>query len=194
MKKKKKKKRGKEEDELENATQRFLMKEVGNALWLSHFTPVRIDYLHFVNRLLETFCALDICCAITETYHAYIAGLLNSYFRTRPAVGELQIARTNTSILGTIYSKQHTFEIVAFEFRLTEWLEYENIPDYSIYDITHDGMTVTVHFTTVDVPEHCGSQSNINLAEFIWCQNVRYSLCSSRHTYCLLPKLSLGYY
>ena len=171
----------------------ILDEEVGNALWLSHFTPVRLDNLHFVNRLLETFCALDICCAITGTYPAYIAGVLNSYFRTRPAVGGLQIARTNTPILGTIYSKRHTFDIVAFEFRLTEWLEYENIPDYSIYDITHEGMTVTDHFTTVDVPVHCGSHSNINLAEFIWCQNVRYSLCSSRHTYCLLPKLSLGY-
>ena len=29
-------------------------------------------------------------------------------------------------------------------------------------------MTVTVYITILDVSEHCGSRSNINLAEFIW--------------------------
>jgi len=49
------------------ATQQFLVNEVGKALWLTHFTPVRLDHLRFVNRLLNTSCAQDICCAITGT-------------------------------------------------------------------------------------------------------------------------------
>jgi len=136
--------------------------EAGNALWLTHFTPVRLDHLRFVNRLLETFCALDTFCAITGTYPAYIAGVLNSCYRTRPAVGELHVARTDSTILDSIYRKVHSFEIGPFEFRLTEWLEYENFPDYSIYDITHEGVTITVHNTIFDVSVYCGSQSNIN--------------------------------
>jgi len=69
-------------------------------------------------------------------------------------------------------------------------------PDYSIYDITHEGVTVSFHIIIVDVPVYCGSRSNINLEECIWkrvcicCQNVRYILRSSQHTYSLLPKSS----
>jgi len=55
-------------------TQQFLVNGniAGNAIWLLHFTPVRLDHLRFVNRLLETFCAQDICCAFTGNYPAYI--------------------------------------------------------------------------------------------------------------------------
>ena len=95
----------------------------GNAIWLTHFTPVRVEHLRIVKRLLETFCALDICCAITGTYFAYIACALSSYYSQRPAVGELHIARTNSSILDKIYRKNYTFEFGPFEFGLTAWLE-----------------------------------------------------------------------
>jgi len=53
-------------------------------------------------------------------------------------------------------------------FRLTEWLEYESFPDYSIYDITYEGVTIPFQINIVDVSAHCGSRSSINLAEFIW--------------------------
>ena len=149
------------------ATQQFLLNE-GNALWLTHFTLVSLEYLRFVNRLLETFCALDNCCAITGTYPAYIAGVLNSYYRMRPVVGELYIATTDSAILDNIYRRVRTFEIGTFEFRLTELLEYDNFPDYSIYEIIHEAVTVTVHNTIVDVSVYCGSRSHINFTEFIW--------------------------
>jgi len=112
---------------------------------------VRLDHLRFVNRLLESFRALNICCFITGTYPAYIAGVLIAFYRTRPAVGELNIARTDSAILDSIYRKVHSIQIGHFEFSLTEWLEYENFPDYSIYDITHEGVTVTVHINIVDI-------------------------------------------
>ena len=145
-------------------TQELLVngKIAGNAIWLKDFTPVRLDLLRFGNRLLETFCSLDIYCAFTGTYPAYIAGVLSSYYSQRPAVGELHIARTDSTILDKIYRKHYTFEIGPFELGLTEWLEYENFPDYSSYDITYEGVTVTVHITIVDVSAYCGSQSSIN--------------------------------
>ena len=62
-------------------TQKFLVSGniAGNAICLTHFTPARLYHLRFVNRLLETFCALDIFCAFTENYFAYIAGVLSSF-------------------------------------------------------------------------------------------------------------------
>jgi len=38
-----------------------------------------LDHLRFVRHLLQTFCELDICCGLTGTYPAYIAGVLTSY-------------------------------------------------------------------------------------------------------------------
>jgi len=167
-------------------TQEFLVNGnvAGNAIWLTDFTPARLDHLRFVNRLLETFCALDICCAFTGTY-LLILQVCSVHIIQRPAVGELHIARTDSAILDKIYRKLHTFEIGPFKFRLTAWLEYESFPDYSICEITYEVVSVPVHITIVDVSAYCGSQSSINLAEFIWkrvcicCQNVRYSLRSA---------------
>jgi len=109
-----------------------------------------------VNQLLQTFCALDICRALTGTYPAYIADVLSSYYHTRLVLGGLHIARTDSTILDNIYRKVHSFEIGPFMFRLIEWLEYESFSDYSIYDITHEGMTFPFEITVVDVSaEHC---------------------------------------
>ena len=81
-------------------------------------------------------------------------------------MGELHIARTDSHILDNIYREVHTFEIGPFELSLTEKLEYENFPDYSIYETIHVVVTVSVHITIVDVSVYCGS--NINFTEFIW--------------------------
>ena len=105
------------------ATQQFFINEAGNGLFSTHFTPVRICHLRFVNRLLETFCTPYNSCALTGTFPAYTAGVLNSNYRTR-----LYIARTDSSTLATIYRKVHSFEISYFVFGLTEWLDYELFP------------------------------------------------------------------
>ena len=78
------------------------------------------------------------------------------------------IARTNSPILDNIYKKFPTFKIGPFRFRITAEEEYANNPDYSVYLITHDGVTVPFLLAVVDVFVHCGSKSSINLAEFMW--------------------------
>jgi len=55
-------------------TQKDLETLAGTAVWFTEFTPVRLEHLDFVKRLLLTFCELDICCAIVNAYPAYIAG------------------------------------------------------------------------------------------------------------------------
>jgi len=61
-------------------TQQELVKRAVHAVWLTEFTPARIDHLGFVNRLLHTFCELYICCALVNAYAAYIAGALSVYY------------------------------------------------------------------------------------------------------------------
>jgi len=124
-------------------TQQSLVNEAGNAAWLPHFTPTRIDHLHFVNHLFHTFCELDTSCAFNGIHPAYIAGVLTSYYRPRPVIGGLYIARTASTVLDNIYRKGHTFLIGAYQFRLTEWLEYEGFPDFPTNYITFEGMSVS---------------------------------------------------
>ena len=47
-------------------SQQDLVKRAGHAVCLTEFPPARLDYLVFVNRLLQTFCDLDICCALVK--------------------------------------------------------------------------------------------------------------------------------
>jgi len=133
-----------------------------SALWLTHYTPVRLDFPGFVNHLLKTFCALDICCALVGIYLAYIAGVLSSHYADRLRPSQLCIARTYTPILDHIYKKFLTFEIGPFRFRITADDEYTNYTDYSVYEITHDVVRVPFLLAVVDVSVHCGSKSSIN--------------------------------
>jgi len=97
-------------------TQQSLANVAGHAVWLPYFTPTRSGHLHFVNRLLKTFCELDICCTVTGTYPTYIAGALTSYYYTRPVLGTLYIARKTSILQDNIYRKANAFEICDFQF------------------------------------------------------------------------------
>jgi len=140
----------------------------GHALWLTHFTPARLDHLGYVNRLLKTFCELDICCALVATYPTYIAGVLSSFYTESFRQGQLCIARTDSPILDNIYKKLPTFEIGPFRFSITAGEEYANYRDYSVYEITQGDVTVPFLLAVVDVSVTCGSKCSINLTEFMW--------------------------
>jgi len=124
-------------------TQRCLVQEniAGNDVCLTHLLPVRLDYLGFVIRLLET-CALDICCALVGTYPAYIVGVLSSHYTDRLRVSQLCIGRTDSPILDNSYRKLPSFEIGPFRFSITTEEDYASFPDYSVYKITHGGVTI----------------------------------------------------
>jgi len=99
-------------------TEHSLVTEMWHAVWLPHFIPTRLEHLQFVHQLLQTFCELDICCTITGTYRAFIAGILTSYYRSSPCIGGLHIAIITSTILDNIYRKADTFVIGPFQFRL----------------------------------------------------------------------------
>jgi len=123
-------------------TQQSLVTEMGHAVWLQQFTPAVLDHLSFVHQLLQTFCDLDICCTITGTYPAYIAGVLTSFYNTDPCIGGFNIARTSSSIVENFYRNAEAFIIEPFQFRIKERQEYDAFPDFSTYEITFGDVTL----------------------------------------------------
>ena len=83
--------------------QQDLVNRAGHAMWLTEFTPARLDLLGFVNRLLQTFCKLDICCALVNTYSAYFAGVFSLFSTGGGKVSLLYFARVDSPCL-TIFT------------------------------------------------------------------------------------------
>jgi len=117
-------------------TQQNLVKRAAHAMWLTEFTPARLDYLGLVNRLLQTFCELDICCALVNTYPTYIAGYSSLFSTGGGNVSLLYLARVDSPILDIIYNKVPSFEIGYLTFTITESKRYEEFQDYSVFAIT----------------------------------------------------------
>ena len=155
-------------------TQQELVKRAGHAVWLTEFTPARIDHLGFVNRLLHTFCELDICCALVNAYPTYIAGALSVYSTGGNVVSLLYIPRTDSPILDNIYSKVPSFQIGPFTFSLTALELFANYRDYAMFAITQGAETVQFLIGVVDSVT-CGAKSSINLLEFLWDTRVLFA-------------------
>jgi len=113
-------------------TQKDLEKLAGNAVWFSEFTPVRIDHLDFVKRLLLTFCELDICCTIINSYPAYIAGAVSVCSVGELALGVFYFAKFNSPLLDHFYLSDPYFHVGAFSFALRESVEHDENPDYYV--------------------------------------------------------------
>jgi len=69
--------------------------------------------------------------------------------------------------------------------------EYHAFPDFSIYEITFEIVTLAFTVTIIDVetfygePVYCGSKSNINFSEFI-CEYLCYFALKSYSIVCVL--------
>ena len=149
-------------------TQQDLVKRAVHAVWLSEFTPARLEHLGFVNRLLQTLCELDICCALVNTYPAYVAGVFSLFSTGGGKVSLLYFARVDSQILDNIYNNVLSFQIGTLTFTLTESERYVEFPDYSVFAITQGQETVQFLIWVVDTDTTpYGSKSNINLLEFL---------------------------
>jgi len=112
-------------------TQRFLYTSIGHAIWLTQFTPVRHDHLHFIQALLQAFCSLGICCTFTGLYPAYIAGVLDKYcLEDDCCICHLYVAKSTSAILGTLLKKAAKFTIGSFDFQFSSREAFEHYADY----------------------------------------------------------------
>jgi len=112
------------------------VRRAGHAVWFTEYTPARLDYLAFVNLLLQTFCELDICCALVNAYPAYIAGVLSVFSTGGIRLSLLYIARTDSPTLYNIYNNVPSFDVGSFTFALSDSEENEINPDYNVYALT----------------------------------------------------------
>jgi len=102
---------------------------------------------------------LDICCVISGTYPAYLAGIFTSFFKVT-----LYVAKTKPPILEPLFRSNQNFAIGPFEFQL----KVENTPDYTFYDVTSGDITVPFKIIAIDYWIECGSRACLNFTEFIW--------------------------
>ena len=96
--------------------QKDLEKLAVTAVWFTEFTPVRLDHLDFVKRLLLTFCELDVCCAMINAYQAYIAGAVGLCSVGELALGVLYFAKFNSTLLDHFYLNDSYFLVGPFSF------------------------------------------------------------------------------
>lgn len=99
-------------------THQLLQSTAGTSTWVTEFRPISHEHLNFVELLLRTFCMLGICCALSGTFPAFIAGMFNSYF-----VVTLCIAINSSTILDPLLGRngyqRQTFPIGPFKFTLS---------------------------------------------------------------------------
>ena len=157
-------------------TQKDLEKLAGTAVWITEFTPVRIDHLDFVKRLLLTFCELEICSAMVNDYPAYIAGAVSVCSVGELALGVLYFAKVNSPLLDHFYLSDPYFHVGPFSFALRDSVEHDENPDYYVYSITLGEETFTCLLGFVDtVTVPCGSTSSNNFMELLWDNKVVFS-------------------
>jgi len=149
-------------------TQQDMVKRAGHAVWLNEFTPAVLEYLAFVNRLMQTLCELDICCVLVNAYPAYIAGVLSVFSTGGIRLSLLYIARTDSPIVDNIYKNVPSFQVGPFTFALSASQDKDINPDYNVYALIFGEDTVELLIGLVDVTDNCGSRSSINLMEFMW--------------------------
>jgi len=158
-------------------TQQVVVKRAGHAVWFNEFTLARLDNLGFVNRLILTFCELDICCALVNAYPAYIAGVLSVYSLGGNVVSLLNIARTDCPTLNNFNGKVPSFQVGPFTFSLTaldQFANYSDYRDYTLFTVTQGDETVQLLIGVVDSVT-CGAKSCINLLEFLWDTTVLFA-------------------
>jgi len=170
-------------------TQRVLCTSIRHAIWLTQFTPVRHDHLHFVHSLLQACCLLGICCAFTGLYPAYIAGVLDkNCLEDDFCISHLYNNKNTSAILQPLLKKASKFTIGFFDFQFRSREAFEHYVDYSAYDISYESVTLNFLLVLVDTAVDCSPRAFLNFVEFIW-HNIetfafiKYAIvCTPRNT------------
>ena len=149
-------------------TERVICNSIGQGIWLGQFAPVRRDHLHLVQAILQAICSIDISCAFTGLYPAYIARMLDRHcMEDDVCIYHLYIAKSTSTILRPLLQKVTEFTIGSFDFRFRSRWAFERYADFSAYGISYEGVTLTFHLVLVDTTLGCVPRACINLVDFI---------------------------
>jgi hypothetical protein len=98
-------------------TERVLYNSIGHAILLGQFTHVHQEYLLFVQVLLNSFCSLGICCALTGLYPAEISGMLGQNYGGTNFHMPFLHCKITFAILGLLFHKAYQSTVGSFGFR-----------------------------------------------------------------------------
>ena len=118
------------------------------------------ENINFIRLLLCTICKLDICCAISGTCPAYVAGMFSSYFAVT-----LCVAKHTSVIIDPLSEMSQNFMIGPFQFQLHE--NHVNVPDFKVYNITYENISVLFQIISIDTTTECGPRSCFNFVDLI---------------------------
>jgi len=80
----------------------------------------------------------------------------------------LYIAKSTSTILGSLLQKATIFTIGSFNFQFRSHGAFERDADISAYNISYEGVTLTFHLVLVDATVYCSPRACLNFVEFIW--------------------------
>lgn len=147
-------------------SQQVLRSVAGNAIWLTQFKILNLDHLEVIELLLPTLCTLGMCCAISGTYAAYIAGTFNSYL----AVTLCILKTTSSTILDPLFKRRsvQNLDVGPFTFKINGKEQTVNDDFSSGCEIKYEDVSIPFQIILIDAAEECSPKCNLNLVGFIW--------------------------
>ena len=78
------------------------------------------------------------------------------------------IAKSTSTILGPLFKNATKFTIGSLNFQFRSRGAFESYAHISVYDVSYESVTLTIHLVLVDAAVDCSSRVSLNFVEFIW--------------------------
>ena len=125
---------------------------------MTEYIPKNYDNKIFIEYLLSQLCKMGLCCAISGSFPAFTAEMLDSY-----DIMTLNVAITDSIIVDYILGINgimvQNFTVVSFVFSHREAY---------YFSITYNDISLDFKIITLDTLKNCGPLSNLNFVEFLW--------------------------
>jgi hypothetical protein len=159
-----------------------LQRIAGGAYWFRQFTPTLTESTQALLELLVLLYRMDVCCNITGSFAAYLAGLQTNF-----GVIVLYVVIENVRLIRVLLQKErahpYDFTFGPFHFR------FENSPETDVckYEVTRGSFTFQVVVTGVDTSEVCDVRANVDFVNFLWENIDQYGY--RRHSITIVPPI-----
>jgi hypothetical protein len=156
----------------------------GGAYWFPQFTPTLTDSTRTLLDLLVLLYYMDVCCNITGSFAAYLAGLQSTC-----GLIVLYVTIENLRVIRVLLQKERP-DPYDFTFGPFHFL-FENSPESDVctYEVTRGSFTFQVMVMGVDTSKVCDTRANVDFVHFLWENVNQYSY--RRHSVNMAPPIFL---
>jgi hypothetical protein len=158
-----------------------LQRIAGGAYWFTQFTPTLTDCTRTLLDLLVLLYHMDLCCNISRSFAAYLAGLQNTY-----CLIVLYVAIENLRIINLLQKEEadpYDFTFGPFHFRLVN----SSDTDTCTYEVTRGTFTFQVMVLGIDTSGFCDIMANVDFVHFLWENVNQYGY--RRHSITMAPPI-----